>query len=92
MSIRFGQHLNTASMLTLRMKRGPRWHRLSNRMALVTACGLWIVHLARIRCIYNNTAVTVESLWAKRCALLRGIVLAKRRVAIERDALAKFYA
>jgi hypothetical protein len=89
MSTRTGQHLDTTSMLTLQMKQGPRWRRLSNEMALVTACGLWIVHRARIRRIYNNIAVTVESLWAKRCALLRGIVLAKR-VAIERDTLAKF--
>jgi hypothetical protein len=40
MSIRFDQRLDTTSMLTLQMKQGPRWRRLSNEMALVTACGL----------------------------------------------------
>jgi hypothetical protein len=39
-STRTGRRLDTTSMLTLQMKRGPRWRRLSNEMALVTACGL----------------------------------------------------
>jgi hypothetical protein len=55
-------------------------------------CGLWIVHRARIRRIYNNAAVTVESLWAEWRALLREIVLAKHRTAIERGTLTKFCA
>jgi hypothetical protein len=92
MLIRSGQHLDTTSMLTLQMKQGPRWRRLSNEMALVIACGLWIVHRARIRRIYNNTVVTVESLWAEWRALLREIVFAKRRTAIERGTLTKFCA
>jgi hypothetical protein len=71
MSTRTGRCLDTTSMLTLQMKQGPRWRRLSNEMALVTARGLWIVHRARIRRIYNNTAMTVESLWAEWQALLR---------------------
>jgi hypothetical protein len=92
MSTRTGRCLDTTSMLTLQMKQGPRWHRLSNEMALVTACGLWVVHRARIRCIYNNTAVTVESLWAEWRALLREILPTKCRTAIERGTLTKFCA
>jgi hypothetical protein len=92
MSTRTGRRLDTTSMLTLQMKQGLRWRRLSNEMALVTACGLWIVHRARIRRIYNNTAMTVESLWAEWRALLREIVFAKRRTAIERGTLTKFCA
>jgi hypothetical protein len=92
MSTRTGQHLDTTSMPTLQMKQGPRWRRLSNEMALVTACDLWVVHRARIRRIYNNIAVTVESLWAEWRALLREIMLAKRRTAIERGTLTKFCA
>jgi hypothetical protein len=92
MSTRTGRCLDTTSMLTLQMKQGPRWRRLSKEMALVTACGLWIVHRARIRRIYNNTAVTVESLWTEWRALLREIVLTKRRTTIERGTLTKFCA
>jgi hypothetical protein len=92
MSTRTGRCLDTTSMLTLQMKQGPKWRRLSNEMALVIACGLWIVHRARIRCIYNNTAVTVESLWAEWRALLREIVFAKRHTVIERGTLTKFCA
>jgi hypothetical protein len=79
-------------MLTLQMKQEPRWRRLSNEMALVAACGLWIVHRARTCRIHNNTAVTVESLWAEWWALLREIVFAKRFTAIERGKLTKFCA
>jgi hypothetical protein len=61
-------------------------------MALVTTCSLWIVYRARIRRIYNNTAVTVESLWAEWRALLREILLTKCRMAIERGTLTKFCA
>jgi hypothetical protein len=78
--------------LSGQMKQGPRWRRLSNEMTLITACGLWIVHRARIRFIYNNTAMTVESLWAEWRALLREIVFAKRRTAIECGTLTKFCA
>jgi hypothetical protein len=66
--------------------------RLLNEMALATACGLWVVHRARIRRIYNNTAVTVASLWAEWRALLREIVLAKRCTAFVRGTLIKFCA
>jgi hypothetical protein len=92
MSTRTGRRLDTTSMLTLQMKQGLRWRRLSNEMALATACGLWVVHRARIRRIYNNTVVIIESLWAEWRALLREIVLAKRRTAIERGTLTKFCA
>jgi hypothetical protein len=61
-------------------------------MALVTACGLWIVHRARICRTYNNTAMTIESLWAEWRVLLREIVLAKCHTAIERGTLTKFCA
>jgi hypothetical protein len=61
-------------------------------MALVTACDLWLVHLARIHHIYNNTAVTVESLWTEWRVLLREIMLVKRRTTTERGTLAKFCA
>jgi hypothetical protein len=61
-------------------------------MALVVTCSLWVVHWVRICRIYNNTAVTAESLWAEWRVLLREIVLAKRRTAIECSALAKFCA
>jgi hypothetical protein len=92
MSTRTGRRLDTTSMLTLQMKQGLRWRRLSNEMALVTACGLWIVHWARIRRIYNNIAVTVESLWGEWRALLREILPTKCRTAIERGTLTKFCA
>jgi hypothetical protein len=92
MSTRTGRRLDTTSMLTLQMKQGPKWRRLSNEMALVTDCGLWIIYRARIRRIYNNTAVTVESLWAEWRALLCEIVLAKRRTTMERGTLTKFCA
>jgi hypothetical protein len=59
-------------------------------MALVIACGLCIVHRTRIRRIYNNTTVIVESLWAVWRALSREIMLAKRRTAIKRGTLIKF--
>jgi hypothetical protein len=74
------------------MKQGPRLCRLSSEMALVTACGLWIVHQACVHRIHNNIIMAVESLCAERCALLREIMLAKRCTAIERDALTKFCA
>jgi hypothetical protein len=92
MLTRTGRRLDTTSMLTLQMKQGPRWHRLSNKMALVTACGLWIIHRTRIRRIYNNTAVTVGSLWAEWRALLREIMFAKRRTAMKCGTLTKFCA
>jgi hypothetical protein len=48
--------------------------------------GLALIH--RI----HNTAVTAESLWAERCALLHEIVLAKHCTTIKRGTLAKFNA
>jgi hypothetical protein len=60
-----GQHLNAAPMLASQMKQRPRWRRPSNEVALVTAYSLWIVSYARIHLIYNNTKVTVESLWTE---------------------------
>jgi hypothetical protein len=39
LSIRFGQRLDTASMLTLQMIQRPRWRHPSNELALVTALG-----------------------------------------------------
>jgi hypothetical protein len=76
----------------LEMKQEPKWRRLSNELALITTCGLWIVHRARIHRIYNFTAVTVVSLWAEWSASLREIMLAKRRTLIEHGTLTKFCA
>jgi hypothetical protein len=74
------------------MKQELRWRSLSSEMALITACGLWIVYQARIHLIYNNIAVTVVSLWAEWRASLREIMLAKRRTAIEHGTLTRFRA
>jgi hypothetical protein len=58
-------------------------------MALATASGLWIVNRIHISRIYNNTTMTIESLWAEWCALSRETLLAKRPTAVECDTLVK---
>jgi hypothetical protein len=84
MLIRISQCLDTVPMLTLQIKQDSGWLRLSSELVLVATYSSWIVHRPRIRRIYNNIAVTVESLWVEQCALLCETVLAKRRTVIKR--------
>jgi hypothetical protein len=65
-------------------------HQRSRVQALALACGLWVVHRARIRRIYTETFATVHALLAEWKSMVREIVDAKRRTAMERRSIRRF--
>jgi hypothetical protein len=56
---------------------------------LALACGLWVVHRARIRRIYTDASPLVHSLTAEWRSMIKEIVNAKRRTAIIYSNLAR---
>jgi hypothetical protein len=60
MSIRVGQHLDTAFILPLQKRQGSRWLHSSNEMTLIVSCCLWTAHRAHICRLHNTTAMIID--------------------------------
>jgi hypothetical protein len=65
-------------------------HRSTKPVLLTLACGLWVVHCARIRRIYTDTSPSVHSLMTEWCSMIKEIVNAKRRTNIIFGNLTRF--
>jgi hypothetical protein len=78
------------AILQLRLPTNTHTHRSTKPVLLALACGLWVVHRARIRRIYTDASPSVHFLTAEWRSMVKGIVNAKRRTAIIHGNLARF--
>jgi hypothetical protein len=78
------------AILQLRLPTNMHTHRSTKPVLLALACGLWVIHRARIRRIYTDASSSVHSLTAEWRSMIKEIVNAKRRTAIIRGNLARF--
>jgi hypothetical protein len=78
------------TILQLRLPTDMHTHRSTKPVLLALACGLWVVHHARICRIYTDASPSVHSLTVEWRSMVKEIVNAKRRTAIIHGNLARF--
>jgi hypothetical protein len=78
------------AILQLRLLTDTHTHRSTKPVLLALACGLWVVHRARIRRIYTDASPSVHSLTAEWRSMIKEVVNAKQRTAIIYGNLACF--
>jgi hypothetical protein len=80
------------AILSLYVSRAQRGQRSANSCVLAVACGLWVVHRARVRRHFSQTHTPYHALMAEWRALAREILLAKKCTAVERHTERQFTA
>jgi hypothetical protein len=70
------------AILQFRLLTNLHTRRSTKPVLLALACGLWVVHRARIHRIYTDASPSVHSLTAEWHSMVKEIVNAKRRTAI----------
>jgi hypothetical protein len=70
------------SILQLRLPTDMHTHRSTKPVLLALACGLWMVHRARICRIYTDASSSVHSFTAEWHSMVKEIVNTKQRTAI----------
>jgi hypothetical protein len=65
-------------------------HRSANPVLSALTCGLRVVHRAHIRRIYTDASLSVHSLTAEWCSMIKEIPNAEQRTAIIHDNLERF--
>jgi hypothetical protein len=78
------------AILQLRLPTNMHTHRSTKPVLLALACGLCVIHRARIRRIYTDASSSIHSLTAEWRSIVKEIVNAKRRTAIIHGNLAHF--
>jgi hypothetical protein len=81
---------NVDAILQLRLPTNMHTHQSIKPMLLALACGLWVIHCARIRRIYTDTLPSVHSLTTGWRSMAKEVVNAKRQTAIIHGNLARF--
>jgi hypothetical protein len=79
-----------SSVLTLNVRHRSHERKSESSYTLAVACGLWVVHRARIRLLFSQTPSSPHSLLAEWQAMVREIVAAKRKTAAEKGTLTGF--
>jgi hypothetical protein len=77
-------------ILQVRLLINMHTHRSTKPVLLALACGLWVVHCARIRRIYTDASPSVHSLTAEWHSMIKEVVNAKRQTAIIHGNLVRF--
>ena len=78
---------DTYAILTLHLAKEQRGQLNVNSCSLAIACGLWVVHRARIRRHFSQTqsSSSAQMLLAEWQWMVRDILIAKQRTAMERN-------
>jgi hypothetical protein len=90
LSVHANPALTGPAILQLQLDRQMARHQRSRVQAPALACDPWVIHRARIRRIYTETFATVHSLLAEWKSMVREIVDAKRRTAMEHRSIRRF--
>jgi hypothetical protein len=81
---------NTCSILSLHIARNQRGQLNVKACSLALACGLWVIHRARLRRHFSQTYTSTLMLLSEWKWMMRDILIAKRRTAMERNTLLQF--
>jgi hypothetical protein len=81
---------DTRSILSLYIARNRRGQLNVKACSLALACGLWVIHRARLRRHFSQTHSSTLMLLSEWRWMVRDILIAKRRTAMERNTLLQF--